>query len=215
MAKGIRELSITIEASRRGYRLFAPVYDLFFGAGLQHGRRIAIEALDCRPGERILEVCVGTGLSLPLYPPAVQVTGIDVSLEMLRKAARRVSRHCTTPSPILLQMDAGKLAFRDATFDKAAILFAIAGVPDPVSAMAEIQRVCRPGATIVVANHFQSPRRVLRACNVLLLPIYTLLRYRSNLDLSGFVAACGLDVLKAVSANFCGHSTVLMCRRRG
>jgi hypothetical protein len=69
-----RELDITIETSRRGYRLFAPLYDVVFGASLQHGRRLAIEALNCKPDDRILEVCVGSGLSLPLYPDGVYVT---------------------------------------------------------------------------------------------------------------------------------------------
>lgn len=208
------EPDFTIGTSRRRYRLFAPFYDVVFGPGLQHGRRVAIEALDCRAGERVLEVCIGTGLSLPLYPPGVHVTGIDASREMLKKAASRVRARGSARPAALAQMDAEHLAFADATFDKAAILFAIAGLPDPVRAMKEIRRVCRPDATIVVANHFQCSGAFGRACNTLLAPLHELLRYRSELDLHWFVSVAGVDVLEALPANLNGHSTVLVCRNR-
>src|SRR5262245_11525020 len=93
-------------ASQRGYRLFAPLYDAVFGLSLHHGRRLAINALACRPGDRILEVGVGSGLSLPLYPPDVRVTGIDISQEMLAKAAERVLRRRLSSVAALLEMDA-------------------------------------------------------------------------------------------------------------
>jgi len=209
-----RELEVTVETSRRGYRLFAPLYDIVFGASLQHGRRLAIEALDCRPGERILEVCVGSGLSLPLYPDGARVIGIDISHEMLAKAAQRVRLRRLKQTAALLQMDAERMAFADASFDKAVVLFAMAGLPDPVRAMKEIERVCLPGATIVVANHFLSRRPVLRLCDELLSPIYRLLRYRADLDMQSFVTAAELDVTEARPANLFGYSTVLVCRNR-
>ena len=82
-------MTSAIELSQRGYRRFAPLYDLVFGASLAPGRRAAIRSLACRPGDRVLEVCVGTGLSLPLYPRGVRVTGIDVSREMLAKRSNK------------------------------------------------------------------------------------------------------------------------------
>ncbi|HTP94755.1 MAG TPA: methyltransferase domain-containing protein [Burkholderiales bacterium] len=202
------------ELSQRGYRLFAPLYDLVFGASLHHGRRLAVAALDCRPGDRVLEVCVGSGLSLPFYPGHVRITGIDISPEMLAKASERVLRKRLTHTEALLQMDAGRLTFPDACFDKAAALFAISGLPDPVEAMREVCRVCRPGATIVIANHFLSQRPLLRLCDGLLAPIYRLLRYRADLDLNAFIAASGLDVERSMPANLFGYSTVLVCRKR-
>jgi phosphatidylethanolamine/phosphatidyl-N-methylethanolamine N-methyltransferase len=208
------EFDVTVETSRRGYRLFSPLYDIVFGPSLQHGRRLAIDALDCQAGDRILEVCLGSGLSLPLYPDGVRVTGIDISHEMLAKAAQRVRRLALKHAEALLQMDAEHMSFADATFDKAIVLFGMAGLPDPVRAMNEIARVCRPGAAIVVANHFRSQRPVLRACDGLLSPIYRLLRYRADLDMQAFVAAADLDVIEARPANLFGYSTVLVCRKR-
>jgi|SRR5262245_2323299 len=210
-----RGFEVTVEGNRRGYRLFAPLYDTVFGLSLDHGRRLAIEALDCCPGDRVLEVCVGSGLSLPLYPEGVRVVGVDLSREMLAKAAQRVREHRLEQTAALLQMDAHHLALADRSFDKAVVLFAIAGLPDPVRAMKEIERVCVPGATIVVANHFQSQRTVLRACDALLSPIYRLLNYRADLDMESFVAAAALDVVEARPANLFGYSTVLVCRNRG
>jgi phosphatidylethanolamine/phosphatidyl-N-methylethanolamine N-methyltransferase len=209
-----RDFEVSVETSRRGYRLFAPLYDIVFGASLHHGRRLAIAALDCRPGDRILEVCVGSGLSLPLYPHHVRVTGVDISHEMLEKAARRVRQRRLVHVEALQQMDAGHLTFDPASFDKAIALFAMAGLPDPVRAMKEIERVCKPGARIVVANHFLSQRPLIRACDSALSPIYRLLRYRADLDLHAFVAAAGLDVIEVRPANLFGYSTVLVCRNR-
>src|SRR5258706_10590450 len=208
------ELDVTVETSRRGYRLFAPLYDVVFGASLQHGRRLAIKALDCHPGERILEVCVGSGLSLPLYPDGVRLTRVDISHEMLAKAAQRVVQLGLKHAEALLQMDAEHMSFPDASFDKAIVLFGMAGLPDPVRAMNEIERVCRPGARIVVANHFQSRRPLLRVCDALLSPVFRLLRYRADLDMQSFVAATGLDVIEVLPANLFGYSTVLVCRKR-
>src|SRR5262245_17484962 len=81
-----------IEAVKAAYRRYASVYDALFGPVLQPGRKAVLEALECRPGDRVLEVGVGTGLSLPLYPPFVRVTGVDLSREMLEKARSRVQR---------------------------------------------------------------------------------------------------------------------------
>jgi phosphatidylethanolamine/phosphatidyl-N-methylethanolamine N-methyltransferase len=203
---------VTIETSRRGYRLFAPLYDLVFGPSLQHGRRLAIEALGCRAGDHVLEVCVGSGLSLGLYPKDTHVTGIDLSREMLTKAARRIGVNGFDATAALAQMNVERMAFADGSFDSAVVLYAMSGLPDPVRAAAEIKRVCRPGAKIVIANHFLSRRPVARLCDALLSPIYRLLRYRADLDLDSFVNQAGLEVSEALPANLFGYSTVAVCR---
>lgn len=207
-----RNGEVTIEASQRGYRLFLPAYDLFFGMGLQHGRRMAVAALDCQPGERVLEVGVGSGLALSLYPRDVHVTGVDISHEMLTKAARRVARARLRQTEGLVQMDAGRLGIASGSFDKAVVMFAVAGLPDPALAMREIERVCRPGATIVVASHFRSRRPLMRLCDTMLSPVHRLLHYRADLDFDRFVADAGLDVVQTRSANLFGYSTILVCR---
>ena len=203
-----------ISLSQQGYRRFAPLYDLVFGASLAPGRRAAVRALDCRPGDRVLEVCVGTGLSLPLYPREARITGIDVSREMLAKAAARVAARRLSQVEALVQMDAGRLAFADGSFDKVALLFALSGLPDPVRAVNEMRRVCRPGGTIVIVQHFRSRSSLLRVCEALLEPVYQVLRYRGDMDLERFLADAQLDVVETRRTNLFGYATLLACVNR-
>src|ERR1700741_5338681 len=107
-----------IETVKTAYRRYAGFYDALFGPVLQPGRRAVLEALKLRPGDRVLEVGVGTGLSLPMYPQAVKVTGIDLSSEMLAKARLRVERLNLANVEALFEMDAESMSFPDATFDK-------------------------------------------------------------------------------------------------
>ncbi|HUJ87123.1 MAG TPA: methyltransferase domain-containing protein [Burkholderiales bacterium] len=200
--------------SQQGYRRLAPAYDLVFGASLAPGRRAALAALACRPGDRVLEVCVGTGMSLPLYPPQVRVTGIDASREMLARAAARVAARRLSQVEALLQMDAGRLAFADASFDKVALMFALSGLPDPLRAVREMRRVCRPGGTIVIVQHFRSASVLLRACELLLAPTYRVMRYRADMDLVRFLAAAMLDVVETRRTNLFGYATLLTCVNR-
>ena len=202
-------------SSRRGYRLFAPLYDLVFGFSLNHGRKLAIAALDIRPGDRILEVGVGSGMALPLYPGYASITGIDLSDEMLARARRKVRQRKLNQVKMLLQMDVERLSFRDGSFDKAVMMYTVSGFPDPALAMAEVQRVCKPGATLVIANHFLSERPLMRVFDILLAPLFRLLRYRADLAADAFIAASGLEVLDREPANLFGYSTVLVCRSRG
>jgi phosphatidylethanolamine/phosphatidyl-N-methylethanolamine N-methyltransferase len=120
-----------IQAVKAAYRRYAPVYDTLFGPVLQPGRHAVVQALHCRPGERVLEVGVGTGLSLPLYPRDVRVTGIDLSSEMLEKAKRRVARVNLRNVEALLEMDAESTTFADASFDKVVAMYVVSVVPQP------------------------------------------------------------------------------------
>ncbi len=198
--------------AQRGYRLFAPVYDRVFGQSLHHGRKAAIEALECEPGERILELCIGSGLSLELYPSDVVLVGADLSRDMLLLAARRLRQSRPEGSRSLVQMDAERLAFADGSFDKAVVLFGVAGLPDAVRAMQELRRVCRPGARIVIASRFRSGPKWLRVFDLLLAPLYRFIAYRSDLDPSALLAKSGLDLIDMRPVNLLGYSSVLVCR---
>src|SRR5438067_6716754 len=120
-----------IESVKAAYRRYAAVYDAVFGPVLQPGRKAVLQALRLRPGERVLEVGVGTGLSLPLYPRDVTITGIDVSREMLEKARRRVARQRLANVEALLEMDAERMSFADASFDKVVAMYVVSVVERP------------------------------------------------------------------------------------
>ncbi len=134
------------------YARWAPVYDLVFGAVFEPGRRASIAAVR-RIGGRILELGVGTGLSLASYGPGTSVVGVDISEPMLRKAQERVVRDELARVEGLAVMDAGRLGFADASFDCAVAQFVITTVPDPEGTLDELARVVRPGGEIVLVNH--------------------------------------------------------------
>jgi phosphatidylethanolamine/phosphatidyl-N-methylethanolamine N-methyltransferase len=152
-----------IEAVKAAYRRYANIYDALFGPVLQPGRRAVLEALECRPGERVLEVGVGTGLSLPLYPPFVRVTGVDLSREMLEKARTRVRRRELSNVEGLHEMDAQAMDFPDASFDKIVAMYVVSVVQEPARLLGELHRVCKPNGEIFIVNHVRSANPVVGA----------------------------------------------------
>lgn len=138
-----------IEAVKTAYRRYARIYDAVFGPVLQPGRRALLERLELKPGERVLEVGVGTGLSLPLYPRSVRITGIDVSREMLEKARERVARRRLENVDALVEMDAEHMSFPDATFDKVVAMYVVSVVARPGKLIEELHRVCKPRGEIL------------------------------------------------------------------
>ena len=134
-----------IRAIEQAYRRYGRFYDVCFGAVFQPGRRAIIDRMDCAPGERILEVGVGTGLSLPLYPRNVSIVGIDISRDMLAQARLRQSRGGLENVAELMVMDAENMAFADDSFDKVVAMYVASVVPDPQRLVDEMRRVCRSG----------------------------------------------------------------------
>ena len=152
-----------IESVKAAYRRYAGVYDAVFGPVLQPGRKAVVQALGLKSGERVLEVGVGTGLSLSLYPRDVQITGIDVSREMLEKARARVARRHLTNVEGLLEMDAERMSFADASFDKVVAMYVVSVVERPARLLEELHRVCKPDGEIFLVNHVRSDNRFVAA----------------------------------------------------
>jgi len=202
-----------MDAVKEAYAKAAPVYDLIFGRLLQPGRRRAIHLMQLRPGDRVLEVGVGTGQSLPLYPPFAQIVGIDLSREMLAKARERVARHALKNVEALLEMDAAQLAFPDASFDVVIAMYIISVVSDPDRVLQEMCRVCRPDGRIIIVNHFHSPSAWLRLWHALVRPIHRAVRFREDLDYRPLIARAQLSVEHRCRANLGGYSTILCCRK--
>ncbi|MEI7804599.1 MAG: methyltransferase domain-containing protein [Hyphomicrobiales bacterium] len=136
----------------KAYARWAPVYDLVFGAVFDRGRRAAIVAAE-RIGGRILEVGVGTGISLPDYKRSNRLVGVDISEPMLRKALARVAEHNLENVETLAVMDAEHLAFPDNSFDVVVAQYVITAVPNPEATLDEFARVLKPGGEIVLVNH--------------------------------------------------------------
>jgi len=152
-----------IDAVKAAYRRYARIYDTVFGPVLQPGRKAVVEALRCRAGERILEVGVGTGLSLPLYPAEVRITGIDVSREMLEKARRRAAARKLANVEALMEMDAESMAFPSESFDKVVAMYVVSVVQRPARLLEELHRVCKPDGEIFIVNHVRSDNALIGA----------------------------------------------------
>jgi phosphatidylethanolamine/phosphatidyl-N-methylethanolamine N-methyltransferase len=154
----------------RAYAFWAPVYDLVFGAVFDPGRRAAIAAAEqaCGPkGGRILEVGVGTGISLPDYAHSHRIVGVDLSEPMLRKAHERVAEHGLSNVEALAVMDAERMALPDKSFDVVVAQFVITAVPNPEATLDEFARVIKPGGEIILVNHIgaeDGPRRLFEIC---------------------------------------------------
>jgi phosphatidylethanolamine/phosphatidyl-N-methylethanolamine N-methyltransferase len=150
----------------KAYARWAPVYDFVFGAVFERGRKASIAAAE-RIGGRILEVGVGTGLSLPDYAWTNKLTGVDLSVPMLRKAKARVAEHRLTNVDGLAVMDAQRLGFADAAFDVVVAQYVITAVPDAEATLDEFARVLKPGGEIILVNHLgaeSGPRAAFEQC---------------------------------------------------
>jgi len=197
----------------RAYELYAPVYDFIFDWIFAPGRVAAVKHLDIQRGESVLEVGIGTGLNLPLYPPASRLTGIDLSEEMLDKAVERVQT-LAMPNVTLKVMDATSMDFEDDEFDKAVATYTISAVPDPVAVLREMRRVVKPGGVLVILNHFRSERRIVGWLEDLVAPLCTRLGWKSNLALGPLLAVVGLEPELVARANMLNGWRLVKCVNR-
>ncbi len=198
-----RALSVTVVENAfvaRVYENLAWVYDLVFGPSLHPGRVDAIRRMGIKPGDRVLEVGVGTGINASLYPRDCSVTGIDLSSSMLEKARDRVARKGVR-NVRLLQMDAANLKFADDSFDIVYAPYVISVVPDPVAVTREMRRVCRPGGRIVILNHFRSQNRAMAHLERVISPFTVHIGFKSDLDLPAFLAQAELAPISIQKVN--------------
>jgi phosphatidylethanolamine/phosphatidyl-N-methylethanolamine N-methyltransferase len=198
---------------QRAYELYAPVYDVLFDWIFAPGRAAAIRHLGLAQGDSVLEVGIGTGLNLPLYPPVCRLTGIDLSQEMLDKAIERVQTLAVS-DVILKVMDATAMDFADNEFDKAVATYTISAVPDPVSVLREMRRVVKPGGVIVILNHFRSERKLIGHVEDLVAPVCTRLGWKSNLALKPLLAQVGLSADAIAKVNMFNGWRLVKCVNR-
>jgi phosphatidylethanolamine/phosphatidyl-N-methylethanolamine N-methyltransferase len=179
----IKRRTMTIELQKdmvvQAYGRWAPVYDLIFGRVFRAGRRAAIDVAE-GIGGRILEVGVGTGLSLPGYGNGTSVFGVDISAEMLRKARERVARLHLDNVEGLAVMDAENLDFPDSSFDVVVAQYVVTAVPHPERALDEFVRVVKPGGEIVITSRIGAEAGVRAAVEKRLMPVTSRLGFRTE-----------------------------------
>lgn len=193
-------MTMQAEEIKKIYGGYSGAYDFIFKGFFFPRIKHAIETMHIKPGDRILDVGVGTGLSLPLFPSYCSVTGIDLSSAMLKEAHKKVEsnglKHVT-----LLEMDAQNLAFEDDSFDHVISTHVVSVVPDPVKAIAEMKRVCKRDGNIILVNHFQSSNKVIAKFDTLISPITKKVGWRTDLSLEKLITDTNLDVRSQYKMN--------------
>lgn len=184
-----------MKSIKKIYDGYSNVYDVLFKRFFYPRIKHAITYMDIRPGERILDVGVGTGLSFSVFPKHCTVVGIDLSTEMLRKAKEKIEKNGLHNINVL-SMDAMSIGFRDDSFDKVFISHVVSVVPDPYMVMSEVKRVCRKGGQVVIINHFKSRNKLVETVEKIINPVCKKIGWRSDLCLKEFIDRAGLKVKK-------------------
>lgn len=201
-----------LKAVQSSYARWAPIYDRTFGAVTNAGRRRVVNYINRRGGS-VLEVGVGTGLSLPHYGADLRVTGIDFSTEMLAKAETRVAEMGLANVAGLRQMDARDLDFPDASFDTVAAMHVLSVVPEPQKVMAEIARVLKPGGEVVISNHFKSTQGVLASLEKISAPFANVLGWHSDFEIGTILGEETLSLKEQESLPPFGMMTFLVLKK--
>jgi phosphatidylethanolamine/phosphatidyl-N-methylethanolamine N-methyltransferase len=201
-------------AVKTAYRRWAPVYDNTFGRVAAEGRKHAVELINARSG-RVLEVGVGTGLSLPTYKRALEIVGIDLSPEMLQKARERVRAEGLTNITGLYEMDAGDLKFPDASFDTVAAMYVMTVVPEPEKVMRELARVCRSGGEVLIVNHFSTEEGMRGWVERRMAPFADKLGWRPVFDVERVMVCGDLELIERRGLRPLGLFTMMRFRKAG
>jgi phosphatidylethanolamine/phosphatidyl-N-methylethanolamine N-methyltransferase len=194
------------------YEKFGPYYNFVFGKLLfQEGRETAIEFLELEDKAKVLEVGVGTGLTLPLYPRDCKVIGVDLSESMLKEAQELILKKKLKNAAVKL-MDATKLEFPDNTFDGVLGNLFISATSYPEEALLEMKRVCKPGGMIVLMNHFKSDNAVVGAVESAFNPVAVSLGFKSNLEMEPLLKKVKLKAKNVKKVNMFNLWTAVSMR---
>jgi phosphatidylethanolamine/phosphatidyl-N-methylethanolamine N-methyltransferase len=202
------------QSVRKAYARWAPVYDLSFGAFAEAGRKCAVAHINKRQGT-VLEVGVGTGISLPDYAAHLKISGIDLSVDMLRKARERVQFQKLKNVIAIEEMDASDLKFEDGAFDTVVAMYVMTVVPDPVKVLSELERVCAPGGEVIIINHFAQDHGLRGMIERWMAPAARALGWHPDFRIETITHMTKLDLVETQSLKPMGLFTLLRFQKPG
>jgi phosphatidylethanolamine/phosphatidyl-N-methylethanolamine N-methyltransferase len=211
---GVEAYTFDKDVVEKAYAGWAPIYDVVFGAVFAPGRAAAVSAAE-RVGGRILDVGVGTGISLAQYSSRNRIVGIDLSEPMLRRAKARIERHRLGNVEALAVMDAERLGFADSFFDVVVAQFVITAVPDPEAALDEFARVVKPGGEIVLVNHLGAETGLRHVCERSFAPLVRHLGWRLEFPfarLEAWAQRAGYRLVERRTVQPLGHFALMRFR---
>ncbi len=188
------------ESIEKVYTNYAVMYDQTFGRMVQQSRESAVRGLPIQPGDRVLEVGIGTGEALPLYPRNCEVLGIDFSEGMLKKARKRMQTH-QLDHVTLRHMDASQMELESDSFDIVMAAYVVTAVPDYRPVVSEMIRVCKPGGRIIMLNHFSNGNKMIAAVEKMISPLCTHIGFRTDLSLNTVLEGTTLVVERKKKVN--------------
>lgn len=207
-------MHVTERRTIRVYDLWSRLYDRTFGMVVQKRQRHAMAQLPLKPGDRVLDLGVGTGMTMSWYPRHVKVVGMDLSAGMLTLAAARHQAmkldHC-----LLVQADAAEPPFAEQSFDHVLISHTIGVVSDPMRVLRWAAALVRPEGRVVILNHFKSPRPLVAAVENAINPFCMRIGWRSNLSLERLLRATDLDLEYCVQVHLADLWKIVVLRRPG
>ncbi len=211
-----RQLDFDRETVEQAYDRWAPVYDLVFGGVFSKGRKAAIQATN-KIGGRVLEVGVGTGISLPQYAPHLRIFGTDISEAMLRKAKRRVAELRLKNVEGLAVMDAEKLEFPDDSFNVVMAQYVVTAVPNPEAALDEF---ARPGGELIILTRVSADAGMRRFIEQRLQPVVRPLGFRTaefawSRYAQWLASAHGMELVERRLVPPLGHFSLVRIRKTG
>jgi len=190
------------------YRFYAPVYDRIFAPSFSEGHRNMYRLLNLSKGDRILEVGVGTGVSLRYCPDYIQLEGIDYSDSMLKQARQKLDKGKIGRNVTLSKMDAHDIEFDDHTFDHSLVAHALAVVAKPEVVLSEMKRVTKRGGRICIVNHYSKKGAMLLN---LWNPFRKILGLGEKVNFLELVENCGLEILEERRVNR-DSASIIVCR---
>lgn len=192
----------------KAYKRWAPIYDHTFGMVAEAGRRHAVDIMNRRSGS-VLEVGVGTGLSLPRYGDHLTITGVDLSPDMLERAEERVIKNRLQNIDGLYEMDARNLDFDDGKFDTVVAMYVMTVVPEPELVMEELERICAPGGQVILVNHFSQSHGARGWLERRMAPFASTLGWRPIFSVERVMGCENLELIERRSLRPLGLFTML------